>query len=330
MIIYPKIKDFPSTKKMICTQHDFKDYGEEGKAIIQHTSDYPTLRFMGYVKLHGTNGAIVKYKDQEGFKFQSRSHEITTENDNAGFVNYLSKESRLDFFEEYCKTIAYDSHIALFGEFCGGNIQKGIALNQLPKMFVAFGLNIDDKWYCTKLPFDNNQGMYSTNNFKTYLANINFNEPEIAVNEIVKLTKEVESQCPVSKDFGKEGYGEGIVWTSVNSDGTEQLINFKTVGKKHTESKTKQLVEVDLELVNSCKEFVEIVVTENRLNKGLQYMKEMNLSTDDMKNVKAFMDYIVKDIREEEMDRITESNLDPKLLYPKINEKAKKWYINNR
>ena len=52
--------------------------------------------------------------------------------------------------------------------------------------------------------------MYSTNNFKTYLANINFNEPEIAVNEIVKLTKEVESQCPVSKDFGKENNKEAL------------------------------------------------------------------------------------------------------------------------
>jgi len=62
------------------------------------------------------------------------------------------------------------------------------------------------------------------------------------------------------------------------------------------------IAEVDIEKVNSINEFVEKVVTDNRLNQGLEYLKEQHLDFE-VKNLGTFFKWVAEDsIREEEED----------------------------
>ena len=60
--------------------------------------------------------------------------------------------------------------------------------------------------------------------------------------------------------------GEGIVWEYRNSDGS--VHRFKVKGEKHSSSKVKKLASVDIEKMNSVKEFVEYAVTDSRLKQA--------------------------------------------------------------
>lgn len=58
---YPSIEQFRNVIKTVRFNHDFQGKDENGNPIYQHKENYPTLKFQGTVKLHGTNAAIVKY-----------------------------------------------------------------------------------------------------------------------------------------------------------------------------------------------------------------------------------------------------------------------------
>lgn len=77
------------------SNHDYQGSDEKGYPIYQHTENYPTLKFKGTVKLHGTNAGIVNYGDR--LEFQSRERVLSLEEDNAGFMRAMSTE-KLDFF----------------------------------------------------------------------------------------------------------------------------------------------------------------------------------------------------------------------------------------
>ena len=100
--------------------------------------------------------------------------------------------------------------------------------------------------------------------------------PELVQNKIIEMTISVEDSCPVGKYFNKEGVGEGIVFTCT----TNQDLKFKSKGEKHSASKVKTLNTVDTEAMASINEFVELAVTENRLEQGISFFKENNIEVD--------------------------------------------------
>ncbi len=136
MIKFPSIEQFRNTIKKVKLDHDYQGHKDD-QPIYQHLTEYPKLSLQGTVKLHGTNGAIVKYKDK--IEFQSRERVLTLQQDNAQFMLNMSNKS-LDFLFD---NIEFENYIAIFGEWCGQGIQEGVALSNLPKMFVVFALNID-------------------------------------------------------------------------------------------------------------------------------------------------------------------------------------------
>src|SRR6187402_1721795 len=97
MIKYPSIEQFRNVIRAVKTKHDFQGKDDEGSPIYQHLSDYPTLTFKGTIKLHGTNAAVVKYKNH--IEFQSRERVLYLEQDNAGFMAAMVNKS-LDFLFE--------------------------------------------------------------------------------------------------------------------------------------------------------------------------------------------------------------------------------------
>ena len=201
MIKYPSIEQFRNVIRAVKSRHDFKGKTEDGEALYFHDTPYPKLMFQGTVKIHGTNAGIVKYKDPSGFtdiEFQSRERVLSIGSDNAGFTLAMSGKN-LDFLFE---GIDFKEHIAVYGEWCGGNIQKGVAVCQLPKMFVIFGCMVDGVWKDKEhIRFDNEQGIYNIHQFPRYDVEIDFNNPEAVQNTLIELTLAVEEKCPVGYYF---------------------------------------------------------------------------------------------------------------------------------
>lgn len=314
---YPSIEQFRNVIRKVKERHDYQGRDENNDPIYAHTSNYPTLKFKGTVKLHGTNAGIVSYKDGR-LEFQSRERVLSEDKDNADFMKSMSS---LDL-DSLFSGIDFNDYIAIYGEWCGGNIQKGVALNGLPKMFVIFGCMVDDVW----VDYDRHENLkniYNINQFPTYEVDIDFNNPELVQNALIDMTIAVEDCCPVGKYFGVEGVGEGIVFTCID----QPDLKFKSKGEKHSVSKVKKLNPVDTEVVKGINEFVEKVVTENRLEQGVQVMKENGIYPDS-KNTGEFLRWVVNDVLKEETDTILESNLDDKKLKSAITTKARVWYLN--
>ena len=88
------------------------------------------------------------------------------------------------------------------------------------------------------------------------------------------MVEEVEKIDPwVKETFGIEGVGEGLVlYPEIDrlierADYTQYL--FKAKGLKHQSIKSKKAVSIDPELVKTIEEFVNLFVTESRLEQGL-------------------------------------------------------------
>jgi hypothetical protein len=332
MIKFPSISQFRNTVQHVRQQAQFKGLDDDGNAIMDRTAIAPTLSFIGTVKLHGTNAAIV-FKGDTSINFQSRERVLTVNDDNAGFCNHftpLKSDLVLGLRKDICKAAGIrvgDAHeIAVYGEWCGGNIQNNVAIAGLPKMFVIFAIKINDEWFTEVTP----QLMYpelsihSIHHYAKWFVTIDFENPERSLDILVRLTEKVEEECPVGKYLGQSGIGEGIVWRCIDRPSSDYW--FKVKGEKHSASKVKVLVAVDAEAIENMKAFVELAVSENRLEQGLQNLLNEQGKPFDMTSMGDFIRWIHGDVLKEESDTIQASGFDPKKLGSPIALVARRWY----
>lgn len=281
----------------------------------------PTISFVGSVKLHGTNASIVFPKDS-GYYSQSRSQILSATQDNNGFAKWVAANEKL--FEPL-----QNSGLVVYGEWCGQGIQKGVAISQVPKMFVVFAVRkISGGWATpaeigASIPCN----ALSIYDYSSWYITIDFNHPEESQNRLVELTSKVEAECPVGKAFGVSGVGEGIVWWALPhpSFPTDDLI-FKVKGEKHSETKVKTLAEVDVEKINNIKGLVEKILTRHRLEKKLDSLRESGLELD-MKNTGAFLKLVGQDVHKEEGDTILASGLPEKDVMGAVQREAKNFWM---
>ena len=319
MIKYPSTEQLRHIVREVKSKHDFAGKTDDGQAFYCNKTPYPVLKFIGTVKVHGTNAGIIKHKDGS-LSYQSRSRELSLEEDNAGFMESMIRKN-LDFlFDRF----NFNEHIAIYGEWCGGNIQKGVAISGMQKMFIIFAIKIDEEW--VELPSDlqaNEGGIFNILQFGTYEIDIDFNNPELSQNKIIEMTIDVENECPVGKFFGKSGVGEGIVFTCA----TDRPLRFKSKGEKHSVSKVIALNVIDEASIIKLDNFVSSTLTENRLLQGIQYLQEMQLDID-IKNIGQFIRWCVNDVNKEEGDIRIELGLDEKKVNQKLSQVSKNWFLN--
>jgi len=91
-------------------------------------------------------------------------------------------------------------------------------------------------------------------------------------------------------------------------------------------SKVRTLAAVDVELIKQLDELVDYVLTENRLNQGLESLKTAGIDIDDNKNTKDFIDWVRKDVLKEEKDTILASGLDFSKILAAVSSKAGQWF----
>jgi hypothetical protein len=333
--------------------------GENGNPVMDRTKRMPKIRYIATTKIHGSNSGIQYFPKTGHINYLSRERILTLEQDNAGFMLYM--KSIEDTFIRPIMSAVYTTHnpsdkiinsIVLYGEWCGGNIQKGVAVSGLDKMICPFAIKIiesgEKEYYIPaihqELPFSTEARIYPVGMFKTWLIDIDFEKPEEAQNKLVEICMQVEEECPVGTYFGRvkgtdNTVGEGVVIRplhfSNDFDGTDYPhINFKDFGlaakikgEKHSNSKVKILASVDVEAVENIREFVEYAVTEARMENMLQKMQTELLKPFEMSSMGDFIRLLYSDILKEETDTIVANQLEPKKLGGPIANVARKWYI---
>lgn len=340
MVKFPSIEQFRTVVSNINRHYNFKGLDENGETIYDPSMVKPKLTFKGTVKLHGTNAAV-SYNAISGLWYQSRENIITPEKDNAGFAFF--GESNKEVFSELMLEIAKnecinlnENTITIYGEWCGGNIQKGVGITNLPKSFFIFGVKVTPHteteeelkanpayWVdYTYLEAPDNK-IYNINNFTTYTIDIDFNMPQLVQNQLSEMTIDVENECPVAKSFGFSGIGEGIVWsTEVNG----VVHRFKVKGEKHSSSKVKTLAAVDVEKLESIQKFVDYAVTQSRFNQALENVFPNNEPID-TKKIGDVIRWVVNDVIKEEMDTMVENSIEPKEVNKYISTKTRDMFF---
>lgn len=328
-----------------------------------HGIPIPELTFKGTIKLHGTNSSIYNMLREEKIVVQSRNNEISVENDNNGFAKFVennkeSFDSILNVIKKNYPQEINDQTAVIYGEWVGGNIQpaENLGVRKLEKMFVIFamkfiknGQNFDDvlesdskeqttveRWFSEQEiksvlnQVDNlsEKRIYNIYDFPTFEVKIDMANPKLTQNILIDITNSVEKECPFAKQFGQIGVGEGVVWKCISSSdklNTSDLV-FKVKGQQHSVSKVTTIAEVDTVKVNSINEFVNIVLTENRLKQGIEYLQEQQLPLL-VNSMGPFLKWIVNDCLKEEADVLIESGLEKKEVSPNISNKAKQWFL---
>ena len=337
---FPSIDQFRNVIRHVRTHAQYAGKDENGQAIFDETKALPTLKFRGTVKLHGTNAGIVYDVATDSFTYQSRERVLSLTQDNAGFMLHQMKNEPIwrDVVNQAMSEIWIPhvpiKKVAIFGEWCGQGIQKGVALSQLPKMFVVFAVKAvltDDTTHWLPIgDFDIHLpefGVFNIDTFPTWEINIDFKFPEIAQNKMIEITEQVEKECPVGNHFGVSGIGEGVVWTCVTDGWNDSGTWFKVKGEKHSASKVKTLAAIDVEAVENMRQFVHSVVTEARLEQGLDNLVREQLKPFDMTSMGDFIRWVYNDVLKEETDTIVANGIDPKKLGGAVANEARPWFI---
>lgn len=347
MIKFPSIEQF----RNVIRNSEFKarnSFDEKGEKVFNRAAPLPKLNFHGTVKLHGTNAAIVFMGEE--FIYQSRERVLTLDEDNAGFVDHMhyflagesTKKSTsggptpAEFavscvMDSFCRGVepTKENPLCIYGEWCGGNVNKGVGINGLPKMFVIFAVKFNDEWQdLDSLNIEENKlGIYNIEDFATWDVCIDMEDPKLMQNTLSELTIKVEEECPVAKHFGNTGVGEGIVWKCSTEGWNSSDFWFKVKGEKHQASRVTTLAPVDMEKHAKLTDFVNSVVTDARCEQGLQNLVNEQLKPFEMQSMGDFIRWVVGDIMKEEGDTIEANGFNRKQLGSPISEKARKWYV---
>lgn len=341
MVKFPSIEQFRSVVATVLRQYNFAGLDENGDAIYDTTRPKPTLTFKGTVKLHGTNAAV-SGNLSDGIWAQSRENIITPEKDNAGFAFFV--ESNKELFTELIASVftkneidMLENTVTIYGEWAGGNIQKGVGITNIEKSFFIFGVKVtphttteeDAKvkpayWVDYSYLKSPENRIFNIDDYPTWIIDIDFNMPQLVQNKLSELTLSVEEECPVAKAFGFSGIGEGIVWsTTLNGN----VHRFKVKGEKHSSSKVKTLAAIDTEKLESIQKFVEYAVTESRFNQALEnvFPNEEPIQNNKLGDV---IRWVVNDVIKEEMDTMVDNKIEPKDVNKYISSKVREMFFN--
>jgi len=307
---------------------------ENGNCIYDATIPLPIINVTGTIKIDGSNGGISTNENGEIWA-QSKDRILTLKEDNYNFAFVF--ESKKEIFKELLNRIDFKGfdYITIFGEFAGKGIQSGMAVCQLPRMFVIYDIKRSyednskgDNVYASNEEIKTLRSpenlIYNIYDFPTFEVEIDFNDPQAAMDKLTEITTRVGIKCPFGEAMGVEGRGEGCVYTFFNETG--EKLRFKVKAEKSKISKTKELVAIDVERMNSIHEFIEYSVTENRLNQGVEQTFGGN-GILDITRMGCFLQWLAGDIIKEEMDVLIENNLEPKAVTGAISKKGRDWLL---
>lgn len=331
---FSSISTWNSFVREVQSNHDYKGKDEQGNPVYQHTTDYPTIEFNVTHKIGGCNMSIGNDGFDEGefkdFFYQSREM-LLNNTDLCGFKDYFSKWklSLANLFERIhyqYRTLSYDE-IIIYGEWCGQGIPEKASISQTEgKKWIIFAIKINGEYVDNFVELQDNEiGIYNVLQFENFKYSINFSQFEEGCwkdkskgipKELQDLVNSKTINCPVSKSFGVEGLGEGLVFIA-NHNGKEYKLKIKnTEYEKSSLKSEKKQDKNDISLIPES--FIQEVCAENRLE---QFKNKLILeySTIEMKHIPLFIKMIVDDVIKEEQIAIEE------LINNNTNSNSIKW-----
>jgi tRNA-binding EMAP/Myf-like protein len=299
---------------------------------IKETNTERKLSYVSKVKLHGTNAAIQIHPNGD-IICQSRTEILSLTKDYKGFAKWASDNN------EYFQKLVGKELVILYGEWCGTGIEKGVALSQIgKKIFAVFAIqyggmfDINPKTIRNFLP--ENDNVYVIPFFNS--IHLDFaNLLDAQIQEMNSWVHQVEMCDPFVKEFFDiSGLGEGLVFyplpdnVDINSE-DKILIErsfykdyvFKAKGEKHKVVKHKDPVQIDPEVAKSIEEFVDLFVTENRLE---QIFNKVELK---LENTGKFLKLFSEDVLKESTAELDASKLTWKDVSAAVSVKARNWWM---
>lgn len=334
-IRYPSTNQLRQVVRTVKEALTFDGIDADGN-IKRKTPEDWVVPYFGTVKLHGTNGSIVFYSEDE-IVYQSKERVLGIVDDNQGFMArmmHTDHKRLLDQVKHICQTrgVEFAFPVEVAGEWAGRGIQKGVAISDVDPFFAIFRVAVgrDEhenlKWlppsYLIGLTMAEEDRIFNILDFGFWKIDIDFSQPELYTNGLVDVTNKVEAECPAGKKFGISGVGEGAVWSPMNPAMAQNSgFWFKVKGEKHSVSKVKTLAAVDPERLATIQDFVEYAATENRLQQGMDEVGK------DITKVGEFLSWVNRDIIKEEGDVLKKSNLVMKDVAKFLSNKARGWYL---
>lgn len=298
---------------------------------VENTSCF----FANGVLIHNSNGGVRVSSDNVVIA-QGRNRELTVQQDNFGFAAFVHKNADL-----FRRLIRVAHEVTIYGEWIGSGIQKGVAVSNLPRQFVVFGLSLTNS--DGELIYEplfrreqittedqvaefNNAGIYFIDQVPTYKITIDFNNLEESAAIITDLTYQVEENCPWGVFHGVHGVGEGIVWSPA-VEYYDTRLWFKSKGVRHKTGGEKKKIDIDPVKVNTIKELVDAILPEWRLEQGVSELKQNGIDAIP-ENTGHYIKWIHKDILKEETDQIVNNDLTWKDVVGEVSNRAKTYFLN--
>lgn len=300
---------------------------------LRNSQPLPVVSYRAKVKLHGANMAI--QIRPSGMILQSRTEIITEKNDYKGFAHWAIAH-RAHFID-------LPQNIILFGEWCGPGVEPFMAVSNLPnRIFAIFALQIETNSatyleteeekireilgktiQCPNLYVLPWEDLKITINFA---SQENLDQAALLLNQVIL---DVEKQDPwVQRTFGLSGLGEGLVLyptLTCNSIDEYARLMFKVKGEKHRTIKSTQAVQIDPVAVANIDAFVDLVLTEARLQQGLSLICPENI---DVKLIGRFIQWIASDVQKESKSELEASDLTWTQIEKPITQKARNWFLS--
>lgn len=334
---FPEIGQFRNIVKQVTDSAKYVGKDENGDAIFNPSLRAPIITMIGTTKLHGTNAS--RSINIEGEQWSgSRSNIITIQNDNAGFANFCYSKNAV--FTELFKLIPFNGYdyVTIFGEWCGKGIQRGVAIAELPRMFVIFdikrsydsdekGVNVYASNDEIKLLRSPENQIYNIFDYPTQEITVDFENPGLSQNHIIDLTIDVENECPVGKAFGVSSVGEGIVFSFIDSNGNKQ--RFKSKGEKHAgKSKVKTLNTVDEPRLIKINEIADQVTPAWRLAQMYKTIQGESDEVLERTKIGDFIKLVIADVIKEDLDIIVDAGFELKDVASKISNISKNYFFS--
>lgn len=335
---FPKIRQYHQVLRGLKLAHQYCGKDEAGDPIYDSSIKLPIVEFVGYTKLHGTNAAVAFHPDGT-FYCQSRENIIDEVKDNAGFAHWVNKEGKGIFNQikhEFENSIAGASvdYVVVYGEWCGGAIQKGVALNELTKRFVVFGmkaihtvclLSMEHHWRDSSYIQDHSINVYNITEAPSYHIGVDLERPDKAIEDMVNMATGIGDECPFAKLFGVSGIGEGVVFREAGQHSFEN--SFKCKDDRHSKSKIRKLPTVDVVKMDNIQQAVETHCHEDRMEQIWDKVV-LTEADKDPKNIGDFLRKLIEDLWTEEGDALRASDISRKEMGNAVSKVGARWFQN--
>jgi hypothetical protein len=323
VLLWPEIEGFQHVRKFVLN------------APEELTKVRPDL-YRAKVKLHGTNSAI-KCHSNGTVVAQSRTTELTLENDNAGFARWVKNNE--NFWN-------LKNDLVIYGEWVGPNVQKGVAVSQIPRKSFAV--------FAARSLLDSEVLIFEPSELEKIVTGIpdtyvlpwvephlffNWNSSEEVLKPVVDTINthvtDIENCDPwVEKNFGIKGTGEGLVFYPINPEVKNQsqffeYFAFKAKGEKHRVVKSSGAAQVNISTAAGAEEFANLVLTTARLEQGCGAVNNGSLEHDKRLTGK-FVTWVLGDVQKETTEELKASGLSWSDVQKTIADRARSWYLKNQ